>query len=70
MIWLKDLVLDPVDQCIQDTHLRTLESLNHEIGVLDSEIASSSLESEEALLLITLTGLDYNSACLQACIQC
>jgi transposase len=67
MIWLKGLVLDPVDQCILGTHLRTLESLNHEIGVLDSEIASSTLESEEALLLMTLTGMDYHSACLLAC---
>ena len=65
--WLKGLSLDPVDKCILGTHLRHLESLNQEIGVLDSVIASNTLESEDALLLMTLTGLDYHSATLLAC---
>lgn len=67
MMWLKGLELDPVDNCILGTHLRHLESLNHEIGVLDSEIASNTLESEDALLLMTLTGVDFHSASLLAC---
>ena len=66
-MWLKGLLLDPVDKCILVTYLRHLESLNHEIGVLDSMIASNTLESEDALLLMTLTGVDYHSATLLAC---
>jgi len=65
--WLHGLELEPVDRCILDTHLRHLECLNSEIGFLDSEIASQALESVDALLLMTLTGVDYNSATLLAC---
>ena len=65
--WLHGLELEQVDRCILDTHLRHMECLNGEIGFLDSEIASRALESVDALLLMTLTGVDYNSATLLAC---
>ena len=67
MRWLRGLEMDPVDRCILDTHIRHLECLNDEIGVLDSWIASRARESEDALLLMTLTGLDYYGAMLVAC---
>jgi len=65
--WLRELVMDPVDRCILDTHLRHLECLRKEIGVLDSKVASHALESTDALLLMTLTGIDFHSAMLLAC---
>ena len=65
--WLRGLELEPVDRCILDTHLRHLECLNSEIGFLDSRIAGQALESEDALLLMTMTGVDYHSATLLAC---
>ena len=67
MRWLRGLEMDPVDRCILDTHLRHVECLNEEIGVLDSRIASHAMESEDALLLMTMTGIDYYGAMLIAC---
>lgn len=67
MRWLRGLEMEPVDRCILDTHLRHVECLNDEIGGLDSWIASRAMESEDALLLMTLTGIDYYSAMLIAC---
>jgi len=67
MRWLKGLEMDSVDRCILDTHLRHVECLNAEIGVLDSRIASQAIESEDALLLMTMTGIDYYGAMLIAC---
>lgn len=67
MEWLRGLELEAVDRCILDTHLRHLECLNSEIGFLDSKIASQALESEDALLLMTMTGVDYHSGMLLAC---
>lgn len=58
--------LDPVDKCILDTHLRHLECINCEIGFLDSRIAGKALESVDALLLMTLTGVYYHSATMLA----
>jgi len=66
MRWLKGLEMDPVDRCILDTHLRHMECLNGEVGVLDSRIASHAMESEDALLLMTMTGIDYYGAMLIA----
>jgi len=65
--WLRGLELEPVDRCILDSHLRHLECLSEEVGLVDSEIASRALESEDALLLMTLTGVDFHSAMLLAC---
>ena len=65
--WLRGLEMDPVDRCILDTHLRHLECLNGEIRVLDSWIASGVMESEDARLLMTLTGVDFYGAMLIAC---
>jgi len=65
--WLRGLEVDPVDRCILDTHLRHLECLDGEMGVLDSWIASRAMVSEDALLLMTLTGIDFHSALLLAC---
>jgi len=59
--------MNPIDRCILDTHLRHVECLNSEVGVLDLWIASQAMESEDALLLMTLTGIDYYSALLIAC---
>ena len=67
MDWLRGLDLESGDRCILDTHLRHLECLNSEIGFLDSRIAGQALESEDALLLMTMTGVDYNSGMLLAC---
>jgi transposase len=67
MKWLRGLKMDPVDRCILDTHIRHVECLNGEIGVLDSRIASHAMESEDALLLMTMTGIDYYGAMLIAC---
>jgi hypothetical protein len=63
---LHGLELEPVDRCILDSHLRHLGCLDGEIGFLDSRIAGQALESEDALLLMTLTGVDYHSATLLA----
>lgn len=70
MEWLRGLELDPVDRCILDSHLRHLECLDSEIGFLDSRIAGYAMESEDAVLLMTLTGVDYSSATLLACEIC
>jgi len=64
MEWLRGLQLDPVDRCILDTHLRHLECLRRETGILDSEIAAKASESQEAKLLMSFTGIDYYSAML------
>jgi len=64
---LRGLELDPVDRCILDTHLRHLECLSGEIGFLDSKIAGHALENLDAVLLMTLTGIDFHSAMLLAC---
>jgi transposase len=64
--WLRELELDPVDRCILDTHIRHLECFNCEIGFLDSRLAGQALERVDALLLMTLTGVDYHSATLLA----
>lgn len=62
--WLRSLEIDQVDRCILDTHLRHLECLNSEIEVLDSWIAAQAAESEDALLLMTLTGVSHFGALL------
>jgi len=51
---------------ILDSHLRHLECLGAEIGVLDSAIAGRALENSDAILLMTLTGIDYPGAMLIA----
>jgi hypothetical protein len=45
MRWLRGLEVDPVDRCIIDTHLRHVECLNREMGVLDSQIASKAMRA-------------------------
>ena len=64
MDWLRSLQLDPVDRCILDTHLRHLQCLRRETGMLDSKIAAKASESQEAKLLMSFTGIDYRSAML------
>jgi len=65
--WLRGLVMDPVNSCILDSNLRHLERLSEEVGFLDSKVASHALNSTDALLLMTLTGIDFHSAMLLAC---
>jgi transposase len=67
MEWLRGLKLDPVDRCILDSHLRHLKYLDGEIGFLESRIAGHAVDNEDVLLLMTLTGIDYQSAMLLAC---
>jgi transposase len=38
----------------------------HETGILDSKIAAKAVESQEAQLLMSFTGIDYHSAMLIA----
>lgn len=67
MKWLWGLELEPVDRCILDSHLRHMDCLNGEIGFLESRIAGHAVDNEDVLLLMTLTGIDYQSAMLLAC---
>jgi len=67
MEWLRGLELDPVDKCILDSHIRHLEYLDGEIGFLESRIAGYAVDNEDALLLMTLNGIDYQSAMILAC---
>jgi transposase len=64
---LRRLELDLLDRCILDSHLRHLEWLNGEIGFLESRIAGHAVENQDILLLMTLTGIDYQSAMILAC---
>jgi transposase len=66
MEWLRNLQLDPVDRWILNTHLHHLECLRQETGMLDSKIAAKAVESQEARLLMSFTGIDYHSAMLIA----
>ena len=63
---LRNMQLDQVDRCILDTHIRHLECLKSEASFLDSKIASHTIRSEDAKLLMTLTGINYHSALLIA----
>ena len=66
LMWLKGLELEPTDRCILDSHIRHMEWLNGEIGLLDSRIAGHAMKSDDVALLMTLTGIDYHSATLLA----
>ena len=59
-----------MDRCILDSQLRHLEWLDGEIGFLESRIAGHAVDNEDALLLMTLTGIDYQSAMIYACEIC
>ena len=67
MEWLRGLELDTIDRCILDSHIRHVEWLDGEIGFLESRIAGYAVDNEDALLLMTLTGVDYQSAMILAC---
>lgn len=66
MEWLRSLEMNSIDRCILDAHIRHLEYLKSEISLLDTKIASLAYQSEDARLLMTLTGIDYHSALLIA----
>jgi transposase len=63
---LRNMQLDPVDRCILDTQIKHIECIKDQLSFLDSKIASHAIRSEDAKLLMTLTGINYHSALLIA----
>ena len=66
MTSLRNLQLDQADRNILDTQIKHIECLRSETSFLDSKITSHTIRSEDAKLLMTLTGINYHSALLIA----
>jgi len=59
---LKRLDLPPVERTIMDTEIAVLEHLKLQIGNIESEIQKLAYAEEHIRILMTLPGVNYNTA--------
>lgn len=62
LAFLDSLDLRPVDKLVIESYSEIIKNLNYKIETIDSQIASN--ESEEIRLLMSIPGINYNSAVL------
>jgi transposase len=62
--WLRNLQLPPNEKIILDVNLDQLQSIEHAIDTLTTQIAREAVDRPDVKLLMGFTGIDYYSAML------
>ena len=62
--WLRNLQLSPTEKTILNVNLQQLESIEHAIDQLTTQIAKEAVDRPDGKLLMGFTGIDYYSAML------
>jgi transposase len=62
--WLRALQLSPTEKTILTVNLQQLESIEHAIDQLTTQIAKEAVDRPDVKLLMGFTGIDYYSAML------
>lgn len=62
--WLRNLQLTPTEKTILDVNLQQLESIEHAIDKVTTQIAKEAVDRPDVKLLMGFTGIDYYSAML------